>query len=54
MHEASPIPTKGDSQWNGRKPGRVMKYTGANNDRDPILLNVGGSTPTVVRHAELP
>lgn len=32
----------------------VMKYTGANNDRDPILLNGGGSTPTVVRHAELP
>ncbi|MBK8497622.1 MAG: hypothetical protein IPL52_02095 [Flavobacteriales bacterium] len=27
---------------------------GANNDRDPILLNIGGSTPTAIRNAQLP
>ena len=32
----------------------VIKYTGANNDRDPILLNVGSTTPNNVRVQQLP
>jgi hypothetical protein len=32
----------------------VVKYTGGGNDRDPILLNIGGSVPTAVRNAQLP
>ncbi|MBL7963181.1 MAG: hypothetical protein JNM31_04965 [Flavobacteriales bacterium] len=31
----------GDVTFNGQ-----LKYTGSNNDRDPILLRIGGSTPT--------
>jgi hypothetical protein len=31
-----------------------VKYAGAENDRDPILLTIGGSTPTNVRHEQLP
>jgi hypothetical protein len=29
-----------------------VKYTGANNDRDPILLRIGGTTPTSVLHGQ--
>jgi hypothetical protein len=29
-------------------------YTGANNDRDPILVNIGGTAPTAVRSGQLP
>jgi hypothetical protein len=25
-----------------------------NNDRDPILVNIGGTVPTAVRNAQLP
>jgi hypothetical protein len=32
----------------------VVKYTGQNNDRDPILSNVGGSVPTGARAEQLP
>ncbi|MBK9196134.1 MAG: hypothetical protein IPO17_14400 [Flavobacteriales bacterium] len=32
----------------------VVKYVGADNDRDPILQNVGGSVPTNVRAAQMP
>ena len=32
----------------------VIKYVGANNDRDPILTTVGGSTPTNTRVQQLP
>ncbi len=32
----------------------VIKYIGANNDRDPILTTVGGSTPTNTRMQQLP
>ncbi len=33
--------------WSGNVvPDDVLKYTGANNDRDPILVKVGGSVPT--------
>jgi hypothetical protein len=32
----------------------LVKYTGANNDRDPILTNVGGTIPTNVRSEQLP
>jgi hypothetical protein len=31
-----------------------VKYTGANNDRDPILVNIGGTVPTNTRVATLP
>jgi len=33
----------GDGNGNG-----VVKYTGANNDRDPVLTGIGGSVPTSV------
>lgn len=32
----------------------VVKYTGSLNDRDPLLVNTGGSVPTSVRHDQLP
>jgi hypothetical protein len=32
----------------------VVKYTGANNDRDPILVNIGSTVPTQTRSAQLP
>ena len=32
----------------------VVKYTGANNDRDVILQNIGGTVPTNVRVEQLP
>jgi hypothetical protein len=31
-----------------------VRYTGAANDRDPILLNVGSTTPNGVRQQQLP
>jgi len=31
-----------------------VKYTGAANDRDLILQNIGGSVPTQVRVEQLP
>jgi len=32
----------------------IIKYIGANNDRDPILTAVGGSTPANTRVQQLP
>ena len=32
----------------------TVKYAGANNDRDPILVNIGGTVPTAVRTEQLP
>jgi hypothetical protein len=32
----------------------VVKYTGSANDRDIILLNIGGSVPTNTRAEQLP
>jgi hypothetical protein len=32
----------------------VVSYTGANNDRDPILVNIGGTEPNNVRTQQLP
>jgi hypothetical protein len=32
----------------------TVKYTGENNDRDPILQAVGGSVPTNVREGSVP
>ena len=32
----------------------VMKYAGSNNDRDPILVNIGGTIPTNTRAEQLP
>jgi hypothetical protein len=32
----------------------AVKYTGVGNDRDVILLNIGGSVPTTTRNAQLP
>ncbi len=29
----------------------IVSCTGANNDRDPILVNIGGTVPTNMRHA---
>ena len=31
-----------------------VKYTGSGNDRDPILVNVGSTTPNNVRVQQLP
>jgi len=31
-----------------------VKYTGASNDRDPILVNIGGTVPTNTRVQQLP
>ena len=31
-----------------------VKYTGSGNDRDPILVNVGSTTPNNVRVEQLP
>jgi hypothetical protein len=37
--------------WVGDATGdRSIKYTGVNNDRDPILQAIGGTTPTAVLH----
>ncbi|HEX2617488.1 MAG TPA: hypothetical protein VHL57_08090, partial [Flavobacteriales bacterium] len=37
--------------WAGNAlPDNAAKYTGANNDRDPILVAIGGTTPTNVLH----
>ena len=32
----------------------VVKYTGSSNDRDPILVNVGGSIPNNTKVEQLP
>ena len=32
----------------------VSKYTGADNDRDPILVNIGGTVPTNTRVEQVP
>jgi hypothetical protein len=32
----------------------VVKYTGSGNDRDRILVNIGGSSPTAFRPQQLP
>ncbi|MBK8226991.1 MAG: hypothetical protein IPK70_07425 [Flavobacteriales bacterium] len=32
----------------------AVKYTGTANDRDPILVNIGGVLPTAVRTEQLP
>jgi len=32
----------------------TVKYTGSANDRDPILVNVGSTTPNNVRVQQLP
>ena len=31
-----------------------VKYTGSGNDREPILVNVGSTTPNNVRTQQLP
>ena len=31
-----------------------VKYTGTNNDRDPILVNIGGAVPTNTKTEQLP
>lgn len=31
-----------------------VKYTGADNDRDVILVNIGGTVPTNVRYQQIP
>ena len=41
--------------WPGNViPDTVLKYTGATNDRDPILLAVGGTIPTSLASGYLP
>jgi hypothetical protein len=32
----------------------TVRYTGADNDRDPILLNIGGNVPSAVANEQLP
>ena len=32
----------------------IVRYTGASNDRDPILVNIGGTVPTNTRVQQLP
>jgi hypothetical protein len=32
----------------------MVKYTGAENDRDKILVNVGGAVPTSIREEQVP
>ncbi|MBZ0205938.1 MAG: hypothetical protein K8H89_06405 [Flavobacteriales bacterium] len=32
----------------------VVKYTGIQNDRDPILMNIGGTVPTSTILEQLP
>jgi hypothetical protein len=31
-----------------------VQYVGTGNDRDPILVNIGGSVPTALRNEQLP
>ena len=31
-----------------------VKYTGSGNDRDPVLVNVGNTTPNATRTEQLP
>ena len=31
-----------------------VKYAGSSNDRDPILVNIGGTVPTATRSEQLP
>ena len=38
-----------DTDLNGQ-----VKYTGSGNDRDPILVNTGSTTPNATRVAQLP
>jgi hypothetical protein len=39
----------GDVSFNG-----LLQYVGEGNDRDPVLVNIGGSVPTNTRAAQLP
>ncbi|MFN6114419.1 MAG: hypothetical protein ACK46C_00885 [Flavobacteriales bacterium] len=32
----------------------VVKYPGPQNDRDPVLVNLGGALPTATRAEQLP
>ncbi|MBL0044014.1 MAG: hypothetical protein IPP33_06300 [Flavobacteriales bacterium] len=32
----------------------IVKYIGVGNDRDPVLVTIGGNTPNAVRSAQLP
>ncbi len=32
----------------------TVRYVGEGNDRDPVLVNIGGSVPTNTRAAQLP
>jgi hypothetical protein len=32
----------------------IIRYSGASNDRDPVLLSIGGVVPTAVRVQQLP
>jgi hypothetical protein len=32
----------------------LVKYTGGGNDSDPILVNIGGSSPTAIVEEQLP
>jgi hypothetical protein len=32
----------------------LVQYVGTGNDRDPILVNIGGSVPTALRNEQLP
>ena len=32
----------------------VVKYIGTNNDRDPILTNIGGTVPTNTKTQQVP
>ena len=41
--------------WAGdTKRDGALKYTGAANDRDPILVNIGGVVPTNIRVEQIP
>ena len=41
--------------WSGNSlSDSIVRYTGGQNDRDPILSNVGGSVPTGARAEQLP
>lgn len=50
VHGTDPLHVLGNGKralWAGNVvPDAVLKYTGADNDRDPILISVGGNVPT--------